>query len=112
MKAYLEKLKAQIEAEPLTFYGGGDAPALEALYFHYTECYCMHSDLTKQISAELNDLTNGLAFVDADKICTLSSELAAEHERIAFIAGLQLGAQLVMELPQEQGKRHCLRDSI
>lgn len=102
MKTYLEKLKSQIEADPLTFYDGGDAPALEALYFHYTECYCMHSDLTKQISAELNDLTNNLAFVDADKICSLSSELAAEHERIAFIAGLQLGAQLILELVREE----------
>lgn len=101
MKAYLEKLKAQIEADPIPFYDGGDAPVLEALYFHYTECYCMHSNLTKQISAELNDLTSGLAFADADKICSLSSELAAEHERIAFIAGLQLGAQLMLELAEK-----------
>ena len=61
----------------------------------------MHSNLTKQLSAELNDLTNGLAFLDADKICCLSSELAAEHERIEFIAGLQLGAQLMLELTEK-----------
>lgn len=50
----------------------------------------MHSELTKQIGA------------DADKICSLSSELAAEHERIAFIAGLQLGAQLMLELKKSR----------
>ena len=101
MKAYLEKLKEQIQFDPVQFYDGAEQPVLDALYFHYTECYCMHSDLTKQLSAELNDLTNGLAFIDADKICSLSSELAAEHERIAFIAGLQLGAQLMLELAEK-----------
>ena len=101
MQAYLTKLKEQIEADPIPFYEGGDYPALDALYFHYTECYCMHSDLTKQLSQELNELLDGLAFVDADKACSLSSELAAEHERIAFLAGLQFGAQLMLELNNE-----------
>lgn len=98
MKEYLLKLKSQIEADPLTFYDGGDIPALELLYFHYTECYCMHSDLTKRLSKEINELTNSLSFADGDKVCSLSSELAAEHEKIGFAAGLQLGAQLMLEL--------------
>ena len=101
MRAYLAKLKSQIEADPLTFYDGGDIPALESLYLHYTECYCMHSDLTKQLSYELNELLSALPFADGDKICSLSSELAAEHERIGFATGLQLGAQLMMELNRE-----------
>lgn len=101
MKEYLLKLKSQIEADPLTFYDGGNIPALESLYFHYTECYCMHSDLTKQLSKEINELTNSLPFADGDKVCSLSSELAAEHERIGFVAGLQLGAQLMLELGKE-----------
>ena len=101
MKDYLAKLKSQIEADPLTFYDGGDIPALESLYLHYTECYCMHSDLTKQLSQELNELLDDLPFADGNKICSLSSELAAEHERIGFVAGLQLGAQLILELGKE-----------
>ena len=98
MKEYLLKLKSKIEADPLTFYDGVDIPALESLYFHYTECYCMHSDLTKQLSQEMNELLSSLPFADSDKVCSLSSELAAEHERIGFVAGLQLGAQLMLEL--------------
>ena len=101
MKDYLLKLKSKIEEDPLTFYDGGDIPALESLYFHYTECYCMHSDLTKQLSQEMNKLLSGLPFADGDKVCSLSSELAAEHERIGFVAGLQLGAQLMLELGKE-----------
>ena len=98
MQTYFEKLIEQIETDPILFYEDGDYPALDALYFHYTECYCMHSDLTKQLSQELNELLDGLAFADADKACSLSSELAAEHERIAFLAGLQLSVQLMLEL--------------
>ena len=101
MQIYLKKLKAKIEADPLAFYDGGDIPALESLYFHYTECYCMHSDLTKQLSQEINELLSALPFADGDKVCSLSSELAAEHERIGFVAGLQLGAQLMLELGKE-----------
>ena len=101
MKEYLLKLKSKIEADPLTFYDGGNIPALESLYFHYTECYCLHSDLTKQLSEEMNELLSSLPFADGDKVCSLSSELAAEHERIGFVAGLQLGTQLMLELERE-----------
>ena len=101
MKDYLAKLKSQIEADPLPFYDGGDIPALESLYFHYTECYSLHSDLTKQLSQEMNELLSCLPFADGDKVCSLSSELAAEHERIGFVAGLQLGVQLMLELGKE-----------
>lgn len=97
----MKKLKSKIQSDPLTFYEGGDIPALESLYFHYTECYCMHSDLTKQLSQEINELLSSLPFADGDKVCSLSSELAAEHERIGFVAGLQLGAQLILELGKE-----------
>lgn len=41
MKEYIEKLKARIEADPIPFYDGGEDPALEALYFYYTECCCI-----------------------------------------------------------------------
>ena len=71
------------------------------LSFHYTECYSLHSDLTKQLSQEMNELLSSLPFADGDKVCSLSSELAAEHERIGFVAGLQLGAQLMLELGKE-----------
>ena len=90
MKDYPVKLKSKIESDPLTFYDGGDIPVLESLYMHYTECYCMHSDLTKQLSQEINELISSLPFADGDRVCSLSSELAAEHERIGFVAGLQL----------------------
>lgn len=48
----------------------------------------MQSDLTKQLSNEISGLLSALSFVDGDKIYSLSSELAAKHERIVFVTGL------------------------
>ena len=101
MKDYLKKLKSQIEAEPLTFYDDGDIPVLESLYFHYIECYCLNSDLANQLAREIHEQLSGLSFSDSDAVCCLANKLAAEHERIGFIAGLQFGAQLMLELRKE-----------
>ena len=38
--------------------------------------------------------------------------LCAEHERIAFFAGLQLGAQLMLELQQEAAGEYTLAASL
>lgn len=78
MKAYHEKLKNQIQLDPVRFYDGAEQPG-----------------------AERNDLANHLAFPDADKICCLPSKLTAKHERIAFFTGSRLGAQLMLELATE-----------
>ena len=62
-------------------------------------CFEQHTAFlhTQHIPRELSDL----AVADADGACSLSSELAAEQERIAFLAGLQLSAQLMLELNNE-----------
>lgn len=43
------KLKSKIKDDLLTFYEGGDVPALESLYFHYTQCHCMQ-DIHESVS--------------------------------------------------------------
>lgn len=83
---------------PVTFAGETGTPALEALYMHYIECYPLHSDESKRLSAELNRALEILQFPEQDRIFTMSSQLAAEHERLAFIEGVKLGAQLMREL--------------
>ena len=41
----------------------------------------MHSDPARQLRQE----TNTVPFAVGDNVCTLSSKLAAEHERIGFL---------------------------
>ena len=49
----------------------------------------------------MNELLSALPFTEGDTVCSLSSEVAAEHEYIGFVAGFQLGVQLMLELGKE-----------
>lgn len=56
----------------------------------------------KAAAQTLHDRLDTLTAEEADEIFSLNISLCAEQERLAFQAGLQLGAQLVMELMGEQ----------
>ena len=101
MKAYLQKLKAYIKANPTKFDEDCPPPALDSLYWHYTECHAMTNAKAKQASRDLNAYLQFLPPKKRDTIFCLASTLCAEHESIAFIAGLKLGAQLMLELTEE-----------
>lgn len=103
MKAYLEKLKAYVEAHPIQFDDDCDLPALDSLYWHYSECHNMSNEKTKQASADLNACLDDLSLKDNNRVFCFVGALCAEHERIAFLAGLQLGAQLILELQKQSG---------
>lgn len=98
---YLEKLKAYVETHQIQFDDDCDFPALDSLYWHYAECHNMSNEKTKQASADLSAYLSDLSRKDTDRVFCLVGALCAEHERIAFFAGLQLGAQLMLELQQE-----------
>jgi hypothetical protein len=57
---------------------------------------------TKAASRKLHDHLGDLSFRENDDVFSLVGTLCAEHERIAFLAGLQLGAQLMLELMEEE----------
>ena len=100
MKTYLQKLKTYIKANPTKFDDDCPLPALDSLYWHYTEYHTMTNAKTKQASQNLSACLQFLPPKKRDTIYCLTSTLCAEHESTAFIAGLQLGAQLMMELQQ------------
>ena len=104
MKSYLRKLKAYVRSNPTIFDEDCPLPALDSLYWHYTECHTMTNEKTKQASRNLNAYLQFLSPKKRDAIYCLVSTLCAEHESIAFIAGLLLGAQLMLELTEEAEK--------
>lgn len=61
----------------------------------------MSNKKTKQASADLNACLDDLGLKDNDRVFCLVGSLCAEHEKIAFLAGLQPGAQLILELQQK-----------
>ena len=74
---------------------------MDSLYWHYSESHYMGNEKTKEMSRELNDRLEELSFRENNQVFSLVGALCAEHERIAFFAGLQLGAQLMLELMEE-----------
>ena len=64
----------------------------------------MTNEKTKQASQNLNAYLQFLPPKKRDAIYCFASTLCAEHESIAFIAGLRLGAQLMLELTEEAAK--------
>ena len=98
MKKYIDQLRRDVTANPIQFDNDCDSPALDALYWHYSETHDMSSDKTVEAYHALDEYFSGWPFQEQNKIFMLVGALCAEHERIAFLAGLRLGAQLMMEL--------------
>lgn len=104
MKTYLEKLKAYVEAHPIQFDDGCGFSALNSLYWHYSECHNMSNEKTKYASANLSACLNDFSHENCEQVYGLVNALCAEYEEVAFLAGIQLGAQLMLELQQEEGE--------
>ena len=93
-----EYLIQYIKNHPIRFGNDCDQPALEGLYWLYSENHNMSDTQTKMAAKALHERLSGLQFEMADEVFSLAGTLCAEHERIAFLAGLRLGAQLMLEL--------------
>ncbi len=100
MDNYIKKLWQYVKANPTLFDEDCDLPALDSLYWHYGESHCMSNEKTKAASRAIRDYFGNPSPQEEDMIFTLIGTLCAEHERIAFLAGLQLGAQLMLELKE------------
>ena len=96
MSPYLEKLKANIEANPPNF--GDGKSVLTMLY----ECYNENNPYdNEQIRADFNELyqqMNGLPLREMDQIVYPVCRLCRDHERAGFIEGIRLGVLLAHEL--------------
>ena len=101
MKEYLIQLWQYVAANQIQFGDDCDHPALDSLYWHYSGCHNMSNEKTKAASRDLHDYLGDLSSRENDNVFSLVGILCAEHERIAFLAGLQLGAQLMLELTEE-----------
>ncbi len=98
MDNHKNKLRQYVEANPTLFDDDCDHLALDSLYWHYGESHCMSNEKTKAANRAIRDYFGNPSPQEEDAIFTLIGTLCAEHERIAFLAGLQLGAQLMLEL--------------
>ena len=101
MDSLLNELRRYFEEHPIQFHEDCAQPALNALYGLYSETHIMSNDRTRQLDTALNDALAALTYCQKDTVFSTVNSLCAEHEQIAFLAGLQLGAQLVLELTEK-----------
>lgn len=97
----LNELRRYFDEHPIQFHEDCAHPALNALYGLYSETHIMSNDRTSQLDTALNDALAALTYRQKDTVFSTVNSLCAEHEQIAFLAGLQLGAQLVLELTEK-----------
>lgn len=101
MDSLLNELRRYFEEHHIQFHEDCAQPALNALYGLYSETHIMSNERTRQLDTALNDALAALTYRQKDTVFSTVNSLCAEHEQIAFLAGLQLGAQLVLELTEK-----------
>ena len=98
MDEYIRQLQAYVREYKIIFEEDRPQPCLDALWWHYGEYHNMDSPQTKEGFKNLRACLDSLPVEDSDAVFEDVVCLCAEYERIAFTAGLKLGAQLTMEL--------------
>ena len=100
MNPYIEKLKAQLTANPPD-YGERDAHSiLEMLYYHYNEFNRMDTAEIKEDFEELYQRMNGMPLREMDKIIDTVCALCRDHEKAGFVEGIKIGIRLQSELAE------------
>ena len=71
---------------------------LDFLWYFYTEEHPIYSESIKQGFQNLEPVFDSLTPDHADLLFAEVCSLCQEHEKLAFLAGVHLGAKLVQEL--------------
>ena len=101
MDEYIRQLRIFVREHKIIFEEDCPQPCLDALWWHYGEYHNMDSSQAKKGFKNLRVCLDSLPIKDSDVVVGEAGCLCAEYERIAFTAGLKLGAQLMMELAGE-----------
>ena len=100
MDEYIRQLQAYVREYKIIFEEDCPQPCLDALWWHYGEYHNMDSPQTKEGFKNLRACLDSLPVEDSDVVFKDVVCLCAEYERIAFTAGLKLGAQVMLELTE------------
>lgn len=79
MKKYIDQLRRYVSANPIKFDNDCDCPALDSLYWHYSENHDMSSDKTVEAYRSLDEYFSGWPFQEQNKIFMLVGSRCAEE---------------------------------
>ena len=98
MTPYIQQFKIYIEQHPPQF-GHEDIHTIaELLYNCYTEMNPIDTTEIRGIFREIDQIIRNLSVQENDRVFAVVCQLCTHHERLAFLAGLRVGAQLLLEL--------------
>ena len=93
-----KRLKAYVDKYPFDPGDSDCETVLDQLYQAYAESHESDPPEIRDGFKELDDLLSSLSLDDNNAVWNLCCQLCTAYEYIAFIAGLQYGAQLILEL--------------
>lgn len=69
----------------------------ELLYEYYTEENPIDTEEIRESFREIDQVIRKLSVQENDRVFTLTCRLCSQHERLAFLEGLRVGMQLLLE---------------
>ena len=101
MNYYIKKLNQFLEQQ-VPDYGYDDAKSLlEMLYYYYTQANPIDTAVIRCQFKELDDILGKLSFEENNAVFCLTCGVCAEHEKKAFLEGIQVGLRLFVELNEQ-----------
>lgn len=94
----MESLASYIRENPIIFDTETGTPCLEALWWHYAGFHPIHSDKSKSQQLLIREKLEDYKIVNVDETMDLICSLCTEYEQLAFVAGIKLGMQFMIEL--------------
>ena len=98
MDKIAKRLKIYIETHSIDLGEGDCETVLDQLYQAYAESHESDPPEIRDSFKKLDDLLGTLPLEDNNTVFNLCCCLCTDYERKAFIAGVQYGAHLMMEL--------------
>lgn len=101
MNQYIQYLKEYLTNKQPN-YGYSDAESLlDMLYYAYTADNPVYNEAIKSRFAHLDRILSQLTLDDNNEVFLLTTELCAEHAKLAFHSGVHTGARLFIELSKQ-----------
>ena len=98
MTPFTIQFKTYIEQHPSQFGHEEIHTIAELLYNCYTELNPIDTTEIRRGFREIDQLICNLSVHDNDRVFALVCQLCTQHERLAFLTGMRVGAQLLLEL--------------
>ncbi|MBE6951449.1 MAG: hypothetical protein E7451_08970 [Ruminococcaceae bacterium] len=98
MNLYMQQFQTYIEQHQPRF-GHEDIHTIaELLYNCYTELNPIDTTEIRGGFREIDQIIRNLSVQDNDRVFAVVCQLCTQHERLAFLSGLRVGVQLLLEL--------------